>query len=108
MLTFTRTSVTSSSYYISTSKFNFYSDPPKIAKFFQWVTANSYSISSSTSDNYWAYIYVNSYGSSQLKITYWKDATYLKGMSVVIILVKSSSDPYIVKQQTGGSASLIF
>ena len=65
---------------------------PSIIKFFTWVTARDKTVP--TIDNYWAYLYVNSYGSSQVKITYWKDDTYLKGMGIVILLINKDATLY--------------
>jgi hypothetical protein len=91
LLTFSSALVTSSSYYISSSKFYFdSSSTPHMVYFFQWVTA--YDIpSSKTYDNYWAYLYVYFVSSSSmLKISYTKDATYLKGMRVTILLTNKA------------------
>ena len=110
LLTFTQPSITSSSYYISSSKFFFEpSNTPHMVYFFQWITA--YDIpNTKIYDNYWAYLYVYFVTSSaNLRITYTKDATYLKGMRINILLTnKAHSQKYQKISKTGDSISKSF
>ena len=69
------------------------------------MTAEDYNMNGFTRDNYWAYIQFSYYSSITLKITYWRDVTYLKGMSIHILLVNTEATFKYTVAETGGSAS---
>ena len=105
MLTLTQTSATNTTYYLTSSKFTFSSNPPKIVPFFQWITAT---YSTFNYNNYWSWISASSYGSSQVRISFFDDSTYRKGMSIVVLLINTQASINRVTAQTGDSWSHLF
>ena len=89
-------SASSSSYYVTSTKFDFDEDEVQYTGSFSWVTANN--PSSGSYDNYWAYLYVQTTSISdyKLKITFSHDSTYLKGFKVIVLIVKvDKTDSYV-------------
>ena len=100
--------------YANSSKFDFGGSSPAVATlhYFQWVTGESNT--SSSSINYWAYAYLNTYSlssnSNELRVSFWVGSRiYMTGCKIVILLVDSSAlATESAESQDGSAASRYF